>query len=438
MYPQLHKLFAPPDAPAIGGDPKPEETYELLSEELEETLELPKTPSKEKEDDKEPEDSGDKEVDDSKGDDKEEPKDEIAELEEELEKETKPDDEDAELDAAIIVSRREILKKYPNLYRDFPQLEKAFYRERQFSELLPTIKSAKEAVEKARILDSVENEVMSGDITSVLAAAKQESPEAFLKIADNYLPTLKKVDQQAYYHVMGNVVKDTIITMVKEARALGDQGAPLQAAANILNQFVFGSQTFQPPTPLSRQPKPEENQQQQEIQNRERQRVYQQFESVRGDLQTRADNVLKASIDKYIDPNKSMTDFVRTHASNDAFKTIEGLIEKDTRFRSILDKLWERAFQRQFDRESTDKIKSAYLSKAKTLLPSVIRKARNDALRGMGRRVKEEAEEQTEETPANRSSQRTSGNSTSQSGGRIRKPGDIPRGMTTLDVLMKD
>ena len=39
----------------------------------------------------------------------------------------------------------------------------------------------------------------------------------------------------------------------------------------------------------------------------------------------------------------------------------------------------------KFDKESTDRIKSAYLSKAKTLLPSVIKKARNDALRGLGR-----------------------------------------------------
>ena len=66
--------------------------------------------------------------------------------------------------------------------------------------------------------------------------------EAFNKIADNYLPALRKVDQKAYYHVLGNVIKDTIVTMVREGRALGDQGAPLQAAANVLNQFVFGSQ----------------------------------------------------------------------------------------------------------------------------------------------------------------------------------------------------
>ena len=52
---------------------------------------------------------------------------------------------------------------------------------------------------------------------------------------------------------LGNVIKDTIITMVREGRALGDQGAPLQAAANVLNQFVFGSQNFTPPQPLCRQ-----------------------------------------------------------------------------------------------------------------------------------------------------------------------------------------
>ena len=52
-----------------------------------------------------------------------------------------------------------------------------------------------------------------------LMAAKDESQEAFNKIADNYLPTLRKIDQQAYYHVLGNVIKDTIVTMVREGRA---------------------------------------------------------------------------------------------------------------------------------------------------------------------------------------------------------------------------
>jgi len=126
-----------------------------------------------------------------------------------------------------------------------------------------------------------------------------------------------------------------------------------------------------------------------------------------------------------------MTDFVKTHATREAFENLEALIDKDTRFRSLLDKLWEVAFQKNFDKVSTDRIKSAYLSKAKTLLPSVIKKARNDALRGSARTSSSET--MVRKNPITRN-----GSSTTPSSGKIRKTADIPRSMSTLDVLMKD
>lgn len=350
--------------------------------------------------------------------------DELAELEEELKG---PEEKDLEL--VTPVRRRDILEKYPNVFKDFPYLEKAYYREQQFTETFPTIQDAKNAAQKADFLDTLEQQVLQGDITTVLQAAKTNDPNTFARLADNYLPALRHVDQQAYYHVLGNVIKDTIITMVREGRALGEQGAPLQAAANILNQFVFGSQNFTPPQNLARQVNPEEQTREQEYQNREQQRFMGQFVSVRDDLQVRADNVLKATIDEHIDPNKSMTDYVKSHARNDAFGKLEDLMSKDSRFHVLLDQLWERAFQDGFSKESTDRIKSAYLSKAKTLLPTVIKAARNEALRGSNGQYRSD-----EERPARRGPIQP-GKSTPPSSGKITKPSEIPKGMSTLDFL---
>jgi hypothetical protein len=419
----LSKLYAAPDSGSGGGsaptEESTEETFELLNAEDEpEVLELPKGDKKEAEDE-EGEDTGAGE---------EEEGDELEEIEKELEA---PKEEDLN-ELVTPVRRKEILAKYPKLFKDFPYLEKAYYREQQFTEVYPTIQDARISAEKAQILDRTEREIMNGDISSVLAAAKQENPEVFNRIADNYLPTLKRVDQQAYYHVLGGVIKDTIITMVKEGRNLGEQGAPLQAAANILNQFVFGSQQFSPHQPLARQPRPDEQYRQEAIQQQERQIAFQKFDGVREELQTKADNVLKSTIDGHIDPRGSMSDYVKQHATTEAFNYLEDLIAKDTRFRSLLDKLWEKSYQQGFDKESTDRIKAAYLSKAKTLLPSVIKRARNNALRGRSNGASEELEMTPKKGPI------TPGRSTAPSSGKIRKPSDIPRGMSTLDVLMKD
>ena len=224
--------------------------------------------------------------------------------------------------------------------------------------------------------------------------------------------------------------------MVQEGRKLGDQGAPLTAAANILNQFVFGSQQFTPPTPLSKNSRPEDIQREQQQQQYEQQRVYQVFDGVREDLQTKADNVLTSTIVQHIDPRGTMTEYMKNHATAEALETLDDLIQRDTRFRGLLDRLWEKAFHQGFDKTSTDRIKSAYLSKAKTLLPSVIKKARNDALRGMGRRVRDESDE-VEETKAKKGPI-TPGRSTAPSSGKYKNGKEIPKGMSTLDVLMQD
>jgi hypothetical protein len=413
----FNKFYSPDE---LGGITETEgvETFELLNtEETPEVLDL--------------EEKDEKSKDEGTGEETE-----LEEIEKELKGEEKEPDEEDLLELVTPAKRKEILAAYPDLFKKFPYLEKAYYRDQQFTEILPTIADARLAVEKAQILDRTEAQVMNGDISAVLLAAKDENQEAFNRIADNYLPTLRKVDQQAYFHVLGGVIKDTIVTMVREGRALGDQGAPLQAAANVLNQFIFGSQNFQPHQPLSRAVRPEEVAKDNQFRQQEQQRVYTQFEGVREDLQTKADNVLKSTIDGHLDPKGTMTDYVKSHATKEAFDNLETLISKDVRFRSLLDKLWEKAFQSNFDKSSTDRIKSAYLSKAKTLLPSVIKKARNDALKGMGNRSN--GEDETETPKADKKGPITPGRSTGPSGGKFKKASDIPHGMSTLDVLMKD
>jgi hypothetical protein len=375
----------------------------------------------------------------AKGDESEEEEpDELELLEEELEE---PSDDQLEL--VTPVRRREILAKYPQLFKDFPYLEKAYYREQQYTELLPTIEDAKTAVEKSNILDGFERDVMNGNIGTILKSIKDTNENAFYRIVDGYLSTLNAVDEKAYLHILGNVAKHTIMTMIQESRRLGvgtekepGQGMALQQGAHILNQFVFGSSEWKPPTNLSRDEKPEDNTREKQLSEREQGFIRQQFETARGELNSRVNNTLRNTIEANIDPKQSMTEYIRKTASREALDTLERLINQDTRFKSLIDKLWESVFKSNFSREATERIKSAYVSKAKTLLPSVIKKARNEALRGMGKRVKD-GDEQEETTlkqgPIAPGRPRSQTNT-----GKITSAKEIPKGMTTLEFLNSD
>jgi hypothetical protein len=371
-------------------------------------LEKPKKETKEKEDKEDEPEAEEEEVD------------ELKELEDEIKE---PDETDLEL--MTPARRRDILREFPDLFKKFPYLEKAYYREQKFTETFPTIEDAVAAKSKADSFDKLESTVMeTGDLSSILQTVKAESEESFNRVVDNFLPALQKASEPAFYHVLGNVIKNTILSMVTEAQNLGENGEPLKAAANILNQFVFGTQNFTKPQSLSKPVDHSEKGKEDELKAREAKFAQERYDVAYKELQERTDNVLKATIDNNIDPKKSMTDYVRKNAVRDAFEKLESLVGSDARFKSLLDRLWENAAKENFSQSSRDRIKSAYLSKAKTLLPTVIKQARLEALKGS----------KSESSP--RKGPITPGRSASPSTSREAK--EIPKGMKTIDFLMQD
>lgn len=389
-----------------------------------ETLDLEK-PKKEK-----PEEKEDKE---EKGDKEEK---ELS-LEEELEKELEEPDEETDLDLVAPPSRREILTKYPTLFKDFPHVEKAIYREQKYAEYFPTIPDAKAAVEKVQQLDKYESEFKNGSTESLLSKFRDTDKEAYHKIVDNYLPSLYKTDQSAYYHTVGNVIKHTIISMLRDAKE-GEQGDDLKAAAAVLNKFIFGSEQFTYPTRLSKDEPVDDNSKKKsdEISQREKEFNQRQFESARDTLGTKVDNIIKNTIDKVIDPSDSMSTIEKEYSTDKVIKGLEDAIRKDLRFKAVFDKLWERAFSSNFNAESMDRIQKAYLSKAKTLLPHLISKARADAIKGRNKNNGNDEKDRKGHLPVGktRSSTTRPGGNANQSNS---KPA-IPRGMSSYEYLNSD
>jgi len=438
--------YAPDDNP--GGLPpgnSKEDIIEFLGEDEPDPLELPEErPRKEKTDaDEAPaeeeiadEDESPSEDEKDEDDEEEEPEDdELAELEQELEG---PDD--AKLELVTPVSRREILKKYPTLFKDFPYLETAYYREQQFTEMYPTIQDAREASEKSTALDRFEQDLLKGDTTTVLSAMKTDSPNSFKRIVDNYLTNLSKVDEGAYNHVIGNTVKHTIAAMVGEANRT--QNENLKNAALILNQFVFGTSEFKPPTNLASDT-PQDDARENAAQRERREFMQQRFQTTRTDLNARVNNRIQSTIAAHIDPKGTMSDYVKKTAVREAQETLANLIGRDRRFKNLTDRLWEHVFDKNFDQSTVSKVESAYFAKAKTLLPAIIKKARIDALKGMGIRTRKEKDTTDEPRPGSKNKARTTEKPSSQregqrKGGKVKSGKDIPAGMSSLEFLMQD
>jgi len=364
----------------------------------------------------------------SKEEEKEEPEIELEEKEEDEDK-VEPDEEDLELVSAP--RRKEILGAYPDLFKKFPYLEKAFYREQKYTEVLPTIQDAEEAIEARNQFRQFESELLGGKTENVLKQVKESDQNAFAKIVDDYLPSLARVDRTAFNHVIASVAQNFATAMASEANNTNNEN--LMQAAHLLHQFIFGTS----------QPKPVGNFSKQEEKNPERDRLEQersQFNQQRldlatGDIQSKVENTIKATIDRHIDPKGQMTDYVKRVAIKDAMEDLSKLIDGDSRFQVLKDKLWEKACMNNLSRRELETIKATYLDKAKTYLPAVIKKSRSAALQGLGKRI---AGDKSDESPLPVG--RTATPRKQQSGnGQVSKGKENPsHGKSTIDFFNED
>ena len=371
-----------------------------------------------KDDDKEDDKELEADEDEDKNDDENE--DDAEGEEEEDDKKLKFEEDDIKLD---FPKKKEILKEFPGLFKKFPSIEAAIYRDRQFTEVCATPEDARDAVAKAEQLDEFSQDLFSGSTEKLLQTVKENDEAAFYRIADNYLDAIAKVDQKAYHHILGNVVKFTIMAMAEEAKANKDEELMEHAAA--LNRFVFRSDKFTPPKKIMAV---EDTDDKKQIDNERAALARDRFESARDGLQKRVDNTLQATILSNIDPKDEMSSFVKKHAVTEAISKLESLLANDRSLGATLNRLWRAANEEKYSSSSLDKIKSAYLSKAKSHLRDVIRSARIEALKGSSKRASSDGKDRRGHLPVGRSAGLTPG----------KKKGEIPTGMTNKDFIMSD
>ena len=408
---------------------------ELSKDDNQETLDLTKPlPKKKEEEDKIKADDQDRKDDDVEDkddvEDEDEEIDELKDIEEDLE-----DVPEEKLELMTPVRRREILKKYPDLFKEFPYLERAYYREQQFTEILSTIEDAKEAAESHKVLQRyTEDMVEKGNINNVLKMIKDSNPETYAQVVDGYMEHLRTVDPAAHTHVQSNIVKNIILGMVDTAKSDGDDD--LRTAALLLNKWAFGSAKFTPPEKMAKETKPEDKSKEAEISEKEKAFNKRITDNAMQGVSTRVNNSIKSAIENNIDPQKAMTDYVRKNAARDALEKINELIDRDTRFQTIVNKLWDKAAKSNFSDESLAEVRRAFLSKAKSLLEPVLKSSRNQALKGMGKRPKEDVEEDTDkpETPRRERVEKSSERRPS-SGDKDRAKLDSLRGKSSLESL---
>lgn len=353
--------------------------------------------------------------------------DELAELEEELKTPTED-----ELELKTPVQRRQLLKDYPEIFKKHPGLESTIYRERAYTELLPTINDAKEALGAINTLERFEADLKIGNTVDIMRAVLADDKQAFAKMADNYMENLAQVDERAYHHVLGNITKDIVIAMLKFGKEKED--TEIQDAASSLYQFMFNSTKWEGKKQLSSKDVVDSSisEEKQKLDNERKEFEQSKQNEYSTKLMTSVNNQVKGTIEKSIDPKEQMTPFVKTKAIEEVLNKATKLLRADGRFQQIVRQLADKSRTDKFSDESLNRIKSAYFTKYKAILIPVIKSVRAEALKGSTVRVKKDEETNDTTERANRDS--TVRNNERGNNSNSRKP---LAGESSIDFLMR-
>lgn len=319
---------------------------------------------------------------------------EEVETKEEVKEEVKEEEEEVEggelppLEGRTRPTFKDIKAKYPNFFKDFPDARHVFFREHEFTELLGDIEEAKETVEQAKDFQYFEEQVTKGDAKSLLETIRDGDKGNLKQFAHNILPALREVDNETFLEVTAPFLQSIISSAYKDGNNAGNEN--LKNSALHLAQYIFGNMDFA--TGKSRVPeyKPEAkpvDKEREEFESEKKRFTQERYQAFDKDVKQEGFYQLKKIVLDSLDLDEGVTDFTKRHLIEDIFDEIDNGLVRDSDHMRKMKLLWQQAERNNFDLYSKSRIVSAYLKRAKELLPDASKKIKSLALKsGMSSR----------------------------------------------------
>ena len=292
--------------------------------------------------------------------------DDVDEDDEQDQDEDDDENEEEDKDPAQEATFKNIKAKYPELFKEFPALEKSFGIAKQYEAVFASPKEAQEAAVRLDSIDRVLGDLEIGNPLSLLTDLAQNKP-AFTKFATNLLPTLFKVDQDAFYEASLPVISAALKNAVKEANKNPElpYNKNLLLATKYISKFVFDDENI----PDFR------NQNRNEVDPEKAKLIKERDEFIQAkygeytqDINSTVESELKRAIGAELKSIKglNLNDYSRKKAVDDIFKAIDVDMNNDTQFVSSIRSLLNKASKSGFtDKALSSRIKATFLERGK-------------------------------------------------------------------------
>lgn len=304
---------------------------------------------------------------------------EVVEEEEEVEEEVEGEKEEEKIDLGPRrPSFKDIKAKYPDLFKDFPDLREAFFRETEYTKIFPTVEEAREAVEELTSLSTLRDKVLEGDFATVLESAKEASVDSYEKLVDNLLPALYKEDQAAFMRAITPSIENMLRSAYKDGAGSGNED--LQNSALHISQWFFGTDEVATGKTTTVKKSAEPTEKETRLAKEREEFEATKFRDALNTVVQDRDVIMEREILRGLDPDSELSPYIRKKLVKDVIEEIDKAIQKDSSHVALMNSKWRRAKQEGYSRDSLRRIVSAYQARAKSLVPSVRARLKAEAL----------------------------------------------------------
>ena len=281
------------------------------------------------------------------------------------------DDSEDDEDELVKVSYKDIKTKndgqYKEFFKDFPGLKKVFFREQAYTEVFSNPSDAVEAAEAKESFDTIRGAILSGNTEAFLTDVQAVSPKGFKAFTSNFLSSLNKLDSSTFVEVTSPVFKATLDQVYKLGKSTSREN--LQNAARLVYSTVFSSDDD---LVSGRATEDKKDAPRDEEFDRERREFYsQKYNGVMGDVSSVIDTKLTKMIDKGLDPTDSLKPGLKRLLIRDIAQELDSVIVKDKAHLDRVNRLWKAEQSAGYNGTNKDSIVTAYLSRAKVLIPKI-------------------------------------------------------------------
>lgn len=318
------------------------------------------------------------------GDDKEEDegseKDNKEDEDESEEDRQEKEDKDNKKSSVVIPQFKEITKKYPTLFKDFPHLRHAFFHAKEYRELFPTVEDAKEAIDSLENFKSLEESLGRGeleDIVNTLESLKGLGDDVVPNLALSFLSSIKKIDQDLYYKVITPELVNFTRSMFNAG--LRNENDNLKNAALVAAKHFFDDPKVasgEKDIKLPERETKKDDKLELDRQNFKRERYTVFYNDVVGDADTQLSEIVLDGLD----PKSNMSEGMKELVVEKVLKEISKTLSSNSAHTARMNSLWKKANDNNFSSPYKSKIITAYLEAAKEVMPRIRSKIRANVL----------------------------------------------------------